>query len=152
VRPYAYRVLRSGALASLASAAAALLCSRIENRHAAQPMNAVAHIYDGGRPRRHDGANGRNTPLGFAIHTGASLWWALFFEALPKRSTGETLAHGAALSAGAYVIDYYVVPRRFRPGFEVALGPRSLFAVYAALAAGFCASAITRRARRRFPG
>src|SRR4051812_49658032 len=42
------RVLSSGIAASLASAAAGVLCSRFENRHGARALNAVAHIYDGG--------------------------------------------------------------------------------------------------------
>jgi hypothetical protein len=135
--------LLSGALASIGSAAAAALCSRVENRHAARPMNAVAHIYDGGPPRAHDGG-GRNTMLGLGIHSAASVWWALFFEALPRRLRD---ARGAVVVAGlAYVVDYHVVHRRFRPGFETQLSPQGLFAVYVALASGF---AIAGRLNRR---
>ena len=57
-------------------------------------MNAVTHIYDGGEPPAHDGVNGRNTLLGFAIHTAASVWWALFFEGVfgrvSRRPTSES--------------------------------------------------------------
>ena len=141
---FAARVLISGAAASIASALAAALCSRIENRHAARAMNAVAHIYDGGRPPAHDGPGGRNTALGFAIHTGAALWWALFFEGLPARR--RNLRSAAAVSALAYVVDYHVVHRRFRPGFEQHLSGRSLAAIYASLGAGFAlAGALNRR-------
>jgi hypothetical protein len=48
-----------------------MLCSRIENRHARRSMNAVAHIYDGGTPRGRN-RGGRNTAVGFAVHTAAS--------------------------------------------------------------------------------
>jgi hypothetical protein len=137
------KVLLSGGAASIASALAAAVCSRIENRHAARPINAVAHIYDGGPPPAHDGRSGRNTALGFGIHTAASAWWALFFEALPRRHRN---AVGAAAVAGlAYVVDYHVVHRRFRPGFEAHLSSRSLFAIYAALAAAFALSARLQR-------
>jgi hypothetical protein len=129
------RVLVSGAVASVASALAAAACSRVENRHAARPMHAVAHISEGGAPPARSGSGRRNTALGFAIHTAASVWWALFFEALPPRLRRGP---GAVSVAGiAYVVDYHVVPKRFRPGFEAHLMGRSLFAVYAALAAGF---------------
>ena len=101
-------------------------------------MNAVAHIYDGGAPPARDRA-GRNTTLGFAIHTAASLWWALFFESLPRKQRDSRAA--AAVSAMAYVVDYHVVHARFRPGFEAHLRPASLFAVYAGLAAGFAIAA-----------
>lgn len=127
-------MLLSGSLASIASALAGGVCSRIENRHAARPINAVAHIYDGGAPPKRD-RGGRNTSVGFAIHTAASVWWALFFESLPGRYRGWTGA--AAVSALAYAVDYHVVHRRFRPGFEAHLSAPALFGVYAALAAGF---------------
>lgn len=132
----------------MASALAAVLASRIENRHAARPMNAIAHIYDGGTPPAHDGPSGRNTALGFAIHTAASVWWAVFYEgALAAQRRARPGATAAAIAAAAYVVDYYVVAKRFRPGFERYLSPRAMFAVYAALAAGFSWSGRNRRAR-----
>jgi hypothetical protein len=101
-------------------------------------MNAVAHIYDGGRPPARD-RGGRNTAVGLVIHTAASVWWALFYESLPRKHRNAT---GAALiSALAYFVDYHVVHRRFRPGFEAHLSAPSLFAVYAALAAGYATAA-----------
>lgn len=138
------RVLLSGTAASVASALAAALCSRLENRDGARPVNAIAHIYDGGRPPARDGRRGRNTAVGFAIHTVASGWWALFYEALDRRR--RNLAGAAGVAAAAYLVDYHVVGERFRPGFEQHLGGPSLLAVYAALAAGFAlASALERR-------
>ena len=129
-------------LASAASALAAAVCSRAENRHAARPMNAVAHIYDGGRPPARDG-DGRNTLIGLGIHSAASVWWALFFEALPR---GWRDTRGAtAVAAVAYLVDYHVVHRRFRPGFETHLSRSSLFAIYAALAGGFAMAATLNR-------
>jgi len=99
------------------------------------------HIVDGGAPPAHDGDGMRNTILGFGIHTAASVWWALFHElALSDQRRPRPLATGAAISAIAYVVDYYVVSNRFRPGFEAHLSPRGMFAVYAALAAGFALS------------
>ena len=138
------RVVAAGLLGSAASAAAALIASRIENGHAARPLNAVTHIIDGGPPPAHDGERWRNTLLGFAIHTAASVWWAAFYEPVSKR---RPVPAAAAVSAVAYVVDYYVVPPRFRPGFEEHLSAGSLFAVYAALAAGFALAGLM-RARR----
>ena len=139
----------SGVVASAASAAAALVCSGRENGHAARPINAITHIVYGGPPPAHDGPNGRNTALGLTIHTGASIFWAVFFETLlgrqARKSAGKAAAASAAIAATAYVVDYYVVGQRFRPGFERYLSGRSLFAVYAALAAGFAATALLTR-------
>jgi hypothetical protein len=149
--PPVSRVLLTGLAGSLASAATALVCSRIENGHAARPLNAVTHIFDGGPPPAHDGPGGRNTALGFAIHTGASIWWALFYEGLfgawARRQPRNAVAAAALVAASAYVVDYFVVPRRFRPGFESYLSGGSMLALYAALAGGFAAAARLTRGR-----
>jgi hypothetical protein len=135
------RVFATGLAGSLASVAAAAFCSRLENRHAARAINAISHIYDGGPPPAHGGPGARNTAIGLSLHTGASIWWAAFNEAFcgprQKRTPKRTLAAGAATAALAYVVDYHVVHRRFRPGFEAYLSPASMVAVYAALALGF---------------
>jgi hypothetical protein len=113
----------------------------MENGHAARPLNAIAHIYDGGAPLAHDGNGKRNTLLGLGIHTAASMWWAAFYElGLAVQPRPRPYRTAALLSAIAYVVDYYVVNQRFRPGFEAYLSPRSMFAVYAALAAGYALS------------
>lgn len=144
------RILASGVAAAAASAAAALACSQRENGHAARPINAITHIYDGGPPPAHDGANGRNTALGLTIHTGACIFWAMLYEPLfGRRGRAAAIGGAAAVAATAYFVDYYVVHPRFRPGIEQYLSARSLFAVYAALGAGYAAAAMLRRGRRR---
>jgi hypothetical protein len=139
------RAIFSGLCAAAASAGAAAACSLFENRHAARPLNAIAHIYDGGEPPARDGPRRRNTAIGLALHTGASLWWALFFEAIfgrqARRSTRDALLGGSVIAAAAYAVDYHVVGRRFQPGFEAHLSRGSMLAIYAALAAGFAAAA-----------
>ena len=108
-------------------------------------MNAIAHITDGGSPPAHDGPSHRNTALGFATHMAASVWWALFFEALfgerARHSARDAAAGGTAIAAAAYVVDYHVVSRRFRPGFERYLSRSAMLALYASLAAAFVLSA-----------
>jgi hypothetical protein len=135
------RIFLNGLAGAAASAAAAALFSRVENGHAARPLNAIAHIYDGGAPPAHDGAAKRNTLLGLVIHSGASIWWAAFYEAgLALQRQPRRLPTAAAIAALAYVVDYYVVNNRFRPGFEAYLSRHGLAAVYAALAAGYALS------------
>jgi hypothetical protein len=113
-------------------------------------MNAITHILDGGEPPAGDGRKRRNTAVGFAIHTAASIWWAAFFEGLlgrhARRGGGAAIVAGAAMAAVAYAVDYAVVGKRFQPGFERYLSRRSMFAVYAALALGFAGA--TLRSRR----
>lgn len=119
-------------------------------------MNAVTHIYDGGEPPAHNGERGRNTAIGFAIHTAASVWWAVFYEGLfgkqARRSVSRATTAGVAIAAAGYFVDYFVVGPRLRPGFERYLSGRSMLAVYAALAGGLALGArITRPPRRARP-
>lgn len=139
------KILLTGVLGAISSAAVAAIFSSRENGHAARPINAIAHIYDGGHPPAHDGDGGRNTVLGLGIHTAASIWWAAFYE-LALKETRRPLLTASSISAIAYLVDYYVVDKRFRPGFEAYLSPRAMFAVYSALAAGFALSGRKRRA------
>lgn len=135
------QVLKCGLAGAAASAAVAALFSHAENGHAARPLNAIAHIYDGGHPSAHDGDGRRNTFVGAALHTAASIWWATFYEgALSSQPRPRRWGTALAVAALAYVVDYYVVGKRFQPGFERYLSPRGLFAVYAALAAGYALS------------
>ena len=79
------------------------------------------------------------------LHTAAAIWWALFYEGIfgrtARRSAAGALGGGAAIAALAYVVDYHVVHRRFRPGFETYLSPAGMVATYAALGIGYAATA-----------
>jgi len=148
------RAVVTGIVGSVASAVAALVCSRAENGRATPPINAVSHIYDGTEPPTAEKGDGyRNMLLGSVIHTGGALFWAVFYEAALRRRDGRLAlsATAAATAALAYHVDYNVVHPRFRPGFEAHLSRRSLFAVYAALAAGFTAAAVLRKQPLRKP-
>ena len=135
------QVLKSGLAGAAASAAVAALFSHAENGHAARPLNAIAHIYDGGHPPAHDGDGRRNTLIGAALHTAASVWWATFYEgALSSQPRPRRWGTALAVAALAYLVDYYVVGKRFQPGFERYLSPRGMLGVYAALAAGYAVS------------
>lgn len=146
-------LLWTGGVAALMSAATAGACSRRENRRAAPPINAVSHVAWGGRPPYDAGPGAVNFVVGAALHAGASVFWAAIYEGVfgrwSRRSKGNALAAGAAMSAVAYVTDYKLVSRRFRPGYEAHLSRRSLFAVYVALAAGLAVGArLAQRADR----
>ncbi len=135
------QVLKCGLAGAAASAAVAALFSHAENGHAARPLNAIAHIYDGGEPPAHDGDGRRNTLVGATLHLAASIWWATFYEgALSSQPRPRRWRTALGIAALAYVVDYYVVGKRFQPGFERYLSPRGLFGVYAALAAGYALS------------
>ena len=108
-------------------------------------MHAVSHIAWNDDPQSHRGRHARDWYIGTALHHGASVFWATFFEAFygrnAERSTASALVAGATIAAAAYVTDYHIVSKRFQPGFEAHLSNRSLFAIYAALAVGLAAGA-----------
>lgn len=128
------RALVSGTIAAAAVTLAVGVAGRRRAGSAAAPLNATSHLLWGDEAARHDGYSMKYTATGFAANHAAAVFWALFYEALPRQL--PALARGAAVSALAYVVDYHVVPRRLTPGFELRLPRASLAAVYAALALG----------------
>ena len=137
--------LLSGGLAGLLSHIAASVCSAKEHGRSELPMHAVSHIAWGDEPEDHKGRELHNALIGSALHHGASVFWAAFFEALfgrrAERNLSTALVGGATIATAAYVVDYHVVSDRFKPGFEAYLSDRSLFIVYAALALGLAGGA-----------
>lgn len=137
--------LVSGLAAGLASHIVSAVAGRAERGRSDLPMHAVAHIAAGDEPDAHQGRRESDWYVGTALHYGASVFWAGFFETLfgkrAERSMAAAAVGGATVAAAAYVTDYHVVSDRFKPGFEAHLSNRSLLLIYAALAAGFAAAA-----------
>ena len=149
------RILLTGGTVAIVSAITAASWSRLERGRATAPLNAISHIAWGGEPPAEAGPAGVSLATGLALHAGASLFWAtpfeLVFGRMARRSVGAAWLGGAIVSALAYVTDYYVVSRRFRPGYEAYLSPRGLFAVYAALAGGLAMAARSSRLNHHQP-
>ncbi len=146
-------ILSLTASTTAATTAAISASGAIELRNAAAPLNAISHIVWGDDAARQDGTSARYTAVGTALNAAAMASWAVLHHAIfrpDRRHPGlaPALARGAATAAAAYVIDYYVVPRRLTPGFEKRLSGRSMFAVYAALALGFAVGERMTRRRR----
>lgn len=131
------RALISGSIAAAAVTAVVTLAGRRTAGSAAAPLNATSHFLWGEGAARQDGYSVKYTATGFVANYGASVFWALFYEALAGRL--PPLARGAAVSALAYVVDYHVVPKRLTPGFELRVPPGALAAAYGALALGLSA-------------
>jgi len=150
-----FRAIMSLTVSTTAATTAAIAASgAIELSNAAAPLNAVSHILWGDAAARQNDISARYTALGTAINAAAMASWCVLHHAIfrpDRRRAGlaPALARGAATAAAAYVVDYYVVPRRLTPGFEKRLSGRSMFAVYAALALGLVlGEQMTRRARQ----
>ncbi len=131
--------IATGAIATAATTAAASVCGRIEEGEPIAPLNAISHILYGDEAATHNEPSTKYTMPGILLNTAAITGWAAVHEIMfsgrrrPQTLAGA-LAAGAATSALAYVTDYYLVPKRFTPGFEKRLSNKSLAGIYATLA------------------
>ncbi len=152
------RALVSGTIAGIATALVASLAGRRETGSYAAPLNATSHVVWG------DTAAWRNTPslkftgTGFLLNHVSAIFWAALYEkwfgrpdadAAKPRPLLEPVIGAAAVTAGAYITDYYLVPKRLTPGFEKRISGKSLLAIYGVLAAGLAARDLIDMARRK---
>lgn len=135
----------TGTIAATVSAAALALLSRAGQHGAARPLNATSHWLHGEEAARLESPDLLHTGVGGLTHLGATIFWALPFEAWlerhPPRSSAGLLGSAVAMSAIAAAVDYGPTPRRYTPGWELALSKRSMVASYGALALGLAAGA-----------
>lgn len=146
--------LVSGSSASVLSAAVLSLCSKWEEGSAAGALNGPSQWVWGEREAHTREASLRHTFVGYTIHHAMSICWAVCYEHCFGRSCERDLkqvpvaqiaAEAATMTVMAYVVDYTVTPKRFRPGFKKHVGPASMFASYAAFAAGLAITTLVRR-------
>lgn len=148
------RALVSGTVSGLATSAIAALAGRRETASYAAPINATSHILWGDEAASHNDTSLKYTASGFLLNHLAALMWAAVYEkwvapavsrwSSPRPALAPLVAAtgGAAVAAGAYITDYYLVPKRFTPGYEKRLSGQSLALIYGALALGLAASTL----------
>lgn len=137
----------SGTAASLASAAALMAASASDEGSFAGGLNGPSQWLWGEDEAHTRRLTLRHTAAGYAIHNATSIFWATLHETIFGGRHKSPLRHctEAAISAGAaYVVDYYLTPRRLRPGFEKHVSRSGMVAVYAAFATGLAIAAIAR--------
>lgn len=149
VQSWLSSTLVTSSIATAATTVAALLFAKRETGSAPAALNATSHIVWGDDAARHDELDWQHTALGGLLNAGAMGAWAGVQHALfPKpRSLLGAAGVGAAVSALAYVTDYWVVPKRLTPGFEKRLSKPALLGIYAALATALAVGARLRRKR-----
>ncbi|HKQ12812.1 MAG TPA: hypothetical protein VJT80_05225 [Steroidobacteraceae bacterium] len=150
----ARRALCSGASASVCSALALSICSRIDEGSYAGGLNGPSQWLWGQAQAYTREASLRHTAVGYIVHHLTSVFWATSYELIfgepDRRKTPlRRCADAAVSSAGAYVVDYYLTPPRFRPGFRKHLRTPSMYVVYGAFALGLAAASIVRDRNRR---
>jgi hypothetical protein len=145
---------RSGAVASLLSAATLALCGYLENRAPAGPLNGPSQWIFGRRAAWRRKATLRHTLTGYLIHHASATGWALLHERVfgadkARQSFPRRITRAAVTAGIANVVDYRLTPKRLQPGFEAQLSKRSLFVVYATFALGLALIASRDGLRRR---
>lgn len=145
-------MLYSGAGAALFSLTAIALLSRIEGRDASRPINATSHVLWGDEEATGDGIDRRRTLPGLVINVGAGFFWGAVYALLtprpPERSRSEVVGRALATSLLAALVDYGLIPRRMRPGWELVLSSRSVAAALAAMGIGLAAGGLAARDAR----
>jgi hypothetical protein len=136
----AQRIAEAAVAPAIFTTAAIPLAGYLENENAAAPLNAVSHIPFGDEAFRQDQPTLQYTATGAALNVAAMATWAaayelLFGKAARRGNIAAGILGGAAVAGLAYVTDYYIVPKRLTPGFEERLSGRSMFGIYAVLAA-----------------
>lgn len=129
-----------GTMASLASAASLMIASHLEGRSPWQPLNATSHWLWGDQAARIEDADLKHTGAGVVTHHASAMFWGSLFGVWlarqPRRGAAAMLRDASAAAALAAAVDYTLVPKRLRPGWELVLPPRSMTVAFAALALG----------------
>jgi hypothetical protein len=153
------RALTSGTVAGIGTALAASLAGRKETGSFAAPLNATSHILWGDAAAERNDASLKHTFAGFLLNHGSAIFWAAFYEKWfgaraasgPSSSFLRPAVGAAIVTAGAYVTDYYLVPKRFTPGYEKRLSGKSLATIYGVLALSFIATDLIRTKMEQSP-
>lgn len=146
------QVLITGVVSSLVVSAAAAACGAAERQSAWRPINAISHIVWGRKAAQKNLFTPRYTGMGLLLNGVACGFWAWLYRFCRRSmqspdSIVTSVGSGIAVSALAYVTDYYVVPRRFTPGFELTLSRHSFPWLYGALAVGLFTPDVTASGR-----
>ena len=141
--------LYSGAGAAFAALAAVALLSRLEGHSATRPINATSHIIWGPKDAPREESDVAHTLPGLLINIGSAFFWGSVFALATPPASKQTVkgvigrAFGTSLLAAA--LDYQLVPRRLRPGWELALPARSVALALAAMGLGLAAGGLVAR-------
>lgn len=141
LRQLAIRSIKTAAIATAATSAAIMFVSKRDTGSPWAAFNSICHMVDGDASELPSDFAPRETLLGAGLNASAIASWAVLYEWLLGGVPLPSSAFWAALAtAGIWVVDYRLVPKRFTPGFEKRLSKRSVALAYMALAATFALS------------
>lgn len=128
--------LKTGAMLAVTTTAAIMLASDREQGNPWAAINAITHVVDGEEVTQPVTWSPHSSLLGVVINGSAmAAWGILYAGVLTMTRTKSNLLTGAIGAAVSYAVDYHAVPKRFTPGIEHRLSPRSVLFAYATLGA-----------------
>ena len=149
--PWSETIAASSA-STLAVTAAAVCRATQEGEACWRPINSISHILWGSEAADQRQFTLRYTVSGLLLNVVACGFWALVFRlwSSGKRPAFfQSAGRGIGVSILAYITDYYLIPRRFTPGFELCLSRHSFPWIYGALAVGLILPETLMGMRRR---
>ncbi len=120
-----------------------MLLAGVERKPILSPLNAISHIIFGDRALDENHQSGLKVLLGLMLNAMAMVGWAAVAElgfrsfSLAPHDYKTVIPIAIVVTVLAYYVDFFVVPKRFTPGFERILSWKSLGVVYAFLAMSF---------------
>lgn len=140
------KAMISDSIASLLSAVFLAILGKGELGKTAAPINGPSQWIWGKYASFLNYFSWRYTGVGYVIHHAASIFWAIFYEKInPSKNCQGIVIPTIMVGAVAYIVDFYVVPERFSPGFERRLSKKSLFTVYSIFALGLAGGSYMNR-------
>jgi len=126
---------KTGTILTLTTTAAILAATLNERKGAWGAINNVCHMFDGDDVEYSDEFSPRESSIGLAVNATAMGTWAVMYHVLfGKITIPKSFLTAALFTAGAYTVDYYIVPDRYTPGIEHKISKRAIFAIYLVLA------------------
>jgi hypothetical protein len=125
----------TGAALSATTTLAILAASANENDGCWGAINNVSHIVDGDDVTYGDQFLPRESAIGVGINAVAMGTWALIYTGLFRSFRfPKSLAPAIALTIGAYITDYYIVPKQYTPGIEKKISRNAIYTIYGVMA------------------
>lgn len=136
-----------GAVATVATTVAVVTATAKERRTPYTGVQAVSHIAYGEQAIGQDKYRPKFFWTGFGLNLAAMLGWAAVFEGgrrwLGWSEPGSIACLAIGVTALAYVVDFFVVPKRLTPGFERVVSQPTLLAIYGVLATSIWLGGLT---------
>ena len=136
-------ILVMTAWSTVLSIGSIMMLAAIERKAPSAPVTAISHIVYGDKAIDSRRVDLLHFVIGFGLNLMAMIGWSVVAEIgfrvlhiLPNNFIGTCFV-ASAVSVLAYFTDFYVVPKRFTPGFEHILSRRALFITYVFLAVSF---------------